>query len=125
MYPTALKELQEGHKRSHWIWYIFPQLQQLGYSYYARSYGISGIDEASAYLENLVLNRRLREVSAMLLDLPINDASEILGNTDSLKLRSSMTLFDAVLPDDVFARVIDKYFNGEKDEQTLTILHIA
>ena len=122
VYPVALRELREGRKRSHWMWYIFPQLKHLGHSYNAKYYGLSGVDEAAAYLAEPVLGQRLREVSTAILNLPTNDAHEVFGGIDSLKLRSSMTLFDLVSPNDVFARVLDKYFNGQRDHRTLTLI---
>ncbi len=122
IYPTALRELREGRKRSHWMWYIFPQLQHLGHSYNAKFYGISGIEEASEYLNNPILAQRLREVSDAILILSTDDAVEVFGSIDSRKLKSSMTLFDIVSPNDIFARVLDKYFNGQRDD--LTINHI-
>ena len=122
VYPVALRELREGRKRSHWMWYIFPQLKHLGHSYNAKYYGLSGVDEAAAYLAEPVLGQRLREVSTAILNLPTNDAHEVFGGIDSLKLRSSMTLFDLVSPNDIFARVLDKYFNGQRDNRTLTII---
>lgn len=122
VYPVALRELREGRKRSHWMWYIFPQLKQLGHSYNSKYYGLSGKDEAAAYLAEPVLGQRLREVSTAILNLPTNDAHEVFGGIDSLKLRSSMTLFDLVSPNDVFARVLDKYFNGQRDNRTLSII---
>lgn len=122
IYPTALKELQEGLKRSHWMWYIFPQLKHLGHSYNSKFYGISGLDEATAYLEHQILGQRLREVSEAIISLPENDAKAIFGGIDAMKLRSSMTLFDAVAPNDIFARVLDKYFNGQRDNRTISII---
>lgn len=122
IYTVALKELKEGRKRSHWMWYIFPHLKHLGRSYNAKYYGISGIEEAAAYLENPVLGQRLREVSMAVLNLPTDNAKEVFGGIDSLKLRSSMTLFDMLSPDDVFARVLDKYFNGQRDNRTVVII---
>lgn len=122
VYPVALRELREGRKRSHWMWYIFPQLKQLGYSYNSKFYGLSGKDEAAAYLVEPVLGQRLREVSTVILNLPTDDAREVFGGIDSMKLRSSMTLFDLVSPNDIFAHVLDKYFNGQRDNRTLTII---
>ena len=122
VYPIALQELREGCKRSHWMWYIFPQLKQLGHSYNSRFYGLSGKDEAAAYLAEPVLGQRLREVSEAILNLPTNDAYEVFGGIDGMKLRSSMTLFDFVSPNGIFARVLDKYFNGQRDKKTLTII---
>lgn len=121
-YQVALKELQEGRKRSHWMWYIFPQLKHLGHSYNAKFYGISGIEEAAAYLQHPVLGQRLREVSETIINLPDNDAEAIFGGIDAIKLRSSMTLFDIESPDDVFSRVLDKYFNGQRDNKTITLI---
>lgn len=123
IYPIVLKELQDGRKRGHWMWYVFPQLKQLGYSFNSKFYGISGIDEATAYLENPVLAQRLREVSETILHIPTNDAVEVFGDIDSSKLRSCMTLFDIVSPNDVFARILDKYFNGQRDSRTIKIIN--
>lgn len=122
IYPIALRELQEGHKRSHWMWYIFPQLRHLGHSYNSKFYGLSGKDEAAAYLADPVLGQRLREVSDVVFNLPTNDACEVFGGIDGMKLRSSMTLFDIVSPNDIFAHILDKYFNGQRDNRTLTII---
>ena len=122
VYPVALRELREGRKRSHWMWYIFPQLKHLGHSYNAKYYGLSGVDEAAAYLAEPVLGQRLREVTTAILNLPTNDAYEVFGGIDGMKLRSSMTLFDIVSPNDIFARVRDKYFNGQRDQRTLTLI---
>lgn len=122
IYPIALQELQEGRKRSHWMWYIFPQLKGLGHSYNSNYYGISGTEEASEYLEDTILGQRLREVSNAILNLATDDAIKVFGDIDSCKLKSSMTLFDLISPNDIFARVLDKYFNGQRDN--LTINHI-
>lgn len=124
VYQIALGELREGRKRSHWMWYIFPQLKHLGHSYNSRFYGLSGKDEAVAYLAEPVLGQRLREVSDVIFNLPTNDAYEVFGGIDGMKLRSSMTLFDIVSPNDIFARVLDKYFNGQRDNRTLTIIKL-
>lgn len=123
VYPIALKELQEGHKRSHWMWYIFPQLKHLGHSHNSKYYGISGIEEATAYLQHPILGPRLREVASTILNLSGNDAEAIFGCIDAMKLRSSMTLFDVVSPNDIFAQVVDKYFNGQRDILTLEIIN--
>lgn len=122
IYPIALQELQGGRKRSHWMWYIFPQLKGLGHSYNSKFYGISGTEEASEYLEDQILGQRLREVSNAILNLPTDDAVEVFGGIDSRKLMSSMTLFDLVSPNDIFARVLDKYFNGQRDNRTVNII---
>ena len=125
MYPMTLLELQRGRKRSHWMWYIFPQIKGLGLSQASQFFAISGADEASAYLADPVLDGRLRAVCRILLNLPGNDSEEIFGNIDSKKLRSSMTLFDAVAPDDIFTEVLDKYYEGKRDKRTLAILSSA
>ena len=122
VYPIALKELQEGRKRSHWMWYIFPQLKYLGHSYNAKYYGISGIAEATAYLQHPILGQRLREVTSAILHLSGNDAEAMFVGIDAMKLRSSMTLFDVVSPNNIFAQVIDKYFNGQSDNRTISTI---
>lgn len=122
VYPIVLKELRDGRKRSHWMWYIFPQLKHLGYSYNAKYYGISGIEEASAYLEHPILGTRLREVTETILNLPDNNAVTIFGGIDAIKLRSSMTLFDYISPNDVFAQVIDKYFDRQRDSKSIKLI---
>ena len=125
IYPIALRELQDGQKRSHWMWYIFPQLKGLGHSYNANYYGVSGTEEASEYLEEQILGQRLREVSAAILNLSTDDAVEVFGGIDSCKLKSSMTLFDIVSPNDIFAQVLDKYFNGQRDNRTINIITVS
>ena len=123
IYPIVLEELRGGRKWGHWMWYIFPQLAQLGYSFNSKFYGISWLDEAAAYLEHPVLARRLREVSEITLNLPTHDATEVFGGIDSQKLCSCMTLFDIVSPDDIFARILEKYFNGQRDRLTIKIIN--
>ncbi len=122
VYPQALEELQDGRKRSHWMWYILPQLAGLGRSYNSNYYGISGLKEAKSYLEHPVLGPRLREVSETILSLPTDNAAEVFGGIDSMKLRSSMTLFDLVSPKDTSARVLEKYFSGCPENHTISIL---
>lgn len=121
-YPRALEEVKNGMKRTHWMWYIFPQITGLGRSSTAEYYAIKDLDEARAYLEDEVLGTRLREISSELLKLETNLPVLVFGSIDALKLNSSMTLFDYVSSDDVFQRVIDKYYDGKKDELTLEIL---
>ena len=121
-YDAALRELRAGEKRSHWIWYIFPQIKGLGHSRNASYYGISGADEAKAYLAHPGLGFRLREATEAVMGIEGRQIQEILPGIDALKFRSSMTLFDAVCPDDIFARALDKYFDGQRDEHTLRLL---
>ncbi len=122
-YERALSEIRSGRKRTHWMWYVFPQLRGLGHSETAYQYGISGLEEARAYLNDPALGARLKEISEALMQLEDKDASCIFGWPDDLKLRSCMTLFSLVSePDSVFHRVLDAYFDGERDERTLMIL---
>ena len=122
-YQTALAEVKAGYKCSHWMWYIFPQLKGLGFSSTAQFYGINGRDEAKAYLEHPVLGARLREITSVLLTLEGKSAVDIFGHTDAMKLRSSMTLFNAVANgEDLFQKVLDKYYEGKADDRTLAML---
>ena len=121
-YETALSEIRSGRKRSHWIWYIFPQIQGLGYSSTAQYYALQDLDEAKAYLEDPVLRERLLEISSALLDLACSDPSAVMGYPDDLKLRSSMTLFALADPDcPVFPAVLRKFYRGEMDERTVAL----
>lgn len=126
-YATALAEIRAGQKRSHWMWYVFPQLDGLGFSSTAHYYGIRDLEEARDYLADPTLGGRLREISAALLDLPTNDAHQVFGSPDDIKLRSCMTLFEVASGAgsegaEVFARVIDKYYAGRRDPRTLALL---
>ena len=123
-YPVALREMKAGHKQSHWIWYIFPQLMELGKSYMAKNFGIQDINEAREYLAHPVLGARLIEITQAILNLNGNNPLHLMGShIDMLKLRSSMTLFAEISPEgSLFHRVLEKYFNGEKDEATLKLL---
>jgi uncharacterized protein (DUF1810 family) len=123
-YVTALAELRAGRKRSHWIWFVFPQIDGLGSSSMARRYAIRSLDEAAAYLADDVLGRRLHECCAALLKLdPSADAAAVLGGIDALKLRSSMTLFALAAPDEpVFTQVLERYYDGHRDAATERIL---
>ena len=122
-YDTALREIRSGRKRSHWMWYIFPQLQGLGYSSTAQYYGIRDLEEAQDYMEHPVLGPRLVEISEALLVLDTSDASAVMGYPDDLKLRSSMTLFELAAPEQpVFGRVLEKYYSGHRDRRTLELL---
>ena len=119
-YQQALVELEHGHKTTHWIWYVFPQLKGLGHSAYAQYYGIADADEASAYLAHPLLDSRLREAAHAVLTHGGKDIEAVMGgHIDTLKLRSSMTLFDAVCPNDVFGKVLDTFYKGNKDELTI------
>jgi uncharacterized protein (DUF1810 family) len=122
-YETALAEIKGGQKRSHWMWYIFPQVAGLGMTDTSRYYAIANITEATDFLTHPELGVRLTNICKALLALETNDAHAVFGSPDDLKLKSSMTLFDAVpatFP--VFAQVLDKYYAGERDEKTLQLL---
>ena len=122
-YGQALSEIRAGNKRSHWIWYIFPQIRGLGYSSTAQFYAIQDLGEAKAYLADPVLRERLLEISGALLGLESSDPSAVMGYPDDLKLRSSMTLFSLAEPDNpVFPAVLRKFFRGERDERTVAIV---
>jgi uncharacterized protein (DUF1810 family) len=124
VYKTVLLELQSGCKQSHWMWFIFPQLAELGRSPTAKFYGICSFDEAKAYLAHPLLGPRLRTcVEALLPWAQRRSALQILGETDSLKLRSSVTLFDLVEPAGRFLTAINLFFEGERDELTLALLN--
>lgn len=118
-YENAKQELAEGRKRTHWIWFIFPQLAVLGHSANAKYYGISGYDEAKAYLEHPILGARLREITLALLQHRGESAVDILGDIDAVKVCSCMTLFDAVSPNDIFQEVLDAFYNGTLDKNIL------
>lgn len=120
-YEIALSEVRNGRKETHWMWYIFPQITGLGMSDIAMYYEIKSLEEARAYLDNKLLGARLLEISNALLELSTNDPIEVFGDIDALKLKSSMTLFSYVSGNDIFDRVIDKYFQGEKDLNTIRI----
>jgi uncharacterized protein (DUF1810 family) len=123
VYPQAFAELRAGSKQSHWMWFIFPQIDGLGSSGTARFYAIKSRDEAQAYLEHPVLGSRLRECCEALLQVPDNNATRILGCPDDLKLRSSMTLFAAVAGNDpVFHKILAKFYGGLQDARTLELL---
>jgi uncharacterized protein (DUF1810 family) len=122
-YQRARAELAAGRKTSHWMWFVFPQIAGLGYSAMAKRYAISGLAEARAYLGHPVLGPRLRECAAIVAGRDGGDADALLGPVDALKLRSSMTLFSAAAPDEaVFADVLARYFDGERDPATLSRL---
>ena len=118
-YDRALSELRDGEKRSHWMWYIFPQIDGLGTSPMSQRYSIKSAAEARAYLDHPVLGPRLRECAAVVCDIVGRSALEIFGSPDDQKLRSCATLFAAVSDDDVFEQVLRKYFDGQPDKETL------
>ena len=121
-YEIALSEIRNGRKQSHWMWYIFPQIQGLGYSSMSQFYAIKDREEAVTYLNHPVLGKRLVEISEVLLNLRENDARKVMGYPDDLKLKSSMTLFYVVSGRAVFKQVLDKYYFGELDEKTVSLL---
>ena len=122
-YDDALREIRGGRKRSHWIWYIFPQLDGLGYSPTAQYYGIRDLEQAKDYMAHPVLGPRLVEISEALLALPSSDPGAVMGYPDDLKLCSSMTLFELAAPDQpVFGKVLDKFYGGRRDPLTLRLL---
>jgi uncharacterized protein (DUF1810 family) len=123
VYVTALAELRQARKTSHWMWFVFPQISGLGRSETARHFALSGLPEAEAYLAHPVLGPRLHECADVLSRLPEADPVEILGPTDAAKLQSSMTLFARAAPDEpVFQDVLDRFFGGQLDENTLSRL---
>ncbi len=118
-YERALSELRAGRKTSHWMWFVFPQVAGLGHSVMAKTYAISSLDEAKAYLDHPLLGPRLLECTRALTALSGQTASAILGSTDAMKLRSSMTLFAQAAPEELlFRQVLDQYFDGMPDEAT-------
>ena len=120
VYEQVLAELRAGRKRSHWMWFVFPQLAGLGRSPMAQRYAIASLDEARAYLAHPLLGPRLRECSALVLAVEGRDIHEIFGAPDDLKFGSSMTLFDAADPSEpVFRDCLHKYFGGRRDRETL------
>ena len=121
-YKTALEEIRNGRKRSHWMWFVFPQLKGLGHSYNADYYGIAGADEARAYRQHPVLRERLREITEALLLLDGLSAKQIFGDVDAMKLRSSMTLFWVATRKGLFRKILDKYYEGKMCDKTLGML---
>lgn len=122
-YAQALAEISAGRKRSHWIWYVFPQVQGLGYSQMCRIYGISGLEEATAYLKDDELRLNLERITRALLAQGSRDAQQVMGHIDALKLRSCMTLFALVEgASPLYRQVVDEFFDGVPDERTLEML---
>ena len=119
VYDRVLGELRSGLKTGHWIWFIFPQVAGLGHSDTSRYFAIGSLDEARAYLAHPVLGARLRQCARLVLETEARTAEDIFGPTDAMKVRSCMTLFHRVAPDDpVFAQVLDRYYDGVADEET-------
>ena len=121
-YEQALEEVRNGRKVWHWIWYVFPQMRGLGHSDRANYYGIADREEAEDYLLNFTLNDRIHEVSEALLQHQNKSAVSIFGALDAMKVQSSMTLFDAISPNDVFGKVLDQFYGGVRDKRTLELL---
>jgi uncharacterized protein (DUF1810 family) len=126
IYGNVLAELKNGRKQNHWMWYIFPQIDGLGYSPTSKHYAIKSKEEARQYLSHPILGRRLLECAETILDIKGRSASEIFCSPDDMKLKSSMTLFACITDSEtVFARVLDKYFHGQRDSKTLNLLDIS
>jgi uncharacterized protein (DUF1810 family) len=123
-YEAAVAELRAGRKRSHWMWFIFPQISGLGQSPVSKTYAIASLAEAAAYLADPVLGARLTECSRILTELTGGTAQDIFGATDAMKLRSSMTLFARAAPEQpLFQQVLDQYFGGQADPATDRLLN--
>ena len=122
-YEHALDEIRAGKKRSHWMWYVFPQFTGLGSSPTSMRYAIKSCDEAEAYLAHPILGRRLAECAEAVLQIRDRSAFEVFGSPDDMKLRSSATLFASLSPEEsVFHRIIDKYFDGKRDDRTIELM---
>lgn len=123
VYSQALSEIRQGRKKTHWMWFIFPQIKGLGYSETSKFFAIKNTAEAVAFLNHPVLGNRLVQICAALYNLEETSANKIFGSPDDLKLKSSMTLFSS-LPDadPVFGLILDKFYNGLKDEKTMDII---
>jgi uncharacterized protein (DUF1810 family) len=122
VYGTALGEIRRGAKRSHWMWFIFPQLAGLGRSETARFYGIESLAEAQAYLAHPILGQRYVECLEALQDLATSDPVNVFGQVDAMKLRSSLTLFEAAKPGPLLGAALDRWFGGERDPKTIALL---
>ena len=122
-FDTALAEIRDGRKESHWMWYIFPQLRGLGYSHAAQYYGLTGLDEARRFSADPLLGENLRTITRALLEQPVRNAFAIFGGTDAMKLRSCMTLFELADPDcGLYAKVLEEFFGGNRDQKTMELL---
>ena len=123
-YETALKEIKNGRKESHWIWYIFPQLKGLGSSAKSTLYGIENAEEARLYYEDAYLGEKFREICQALLECKSNSPLEVMGYVDAFKLQASMTLFYIATGDELFKKVLDKFYEGKQHPQTVGCLYI-
>ena len=125
-YFTALSEIKSGQKRSHWMWYIFPQIAGLGFSETSKFYAIKNLEEAKEFLHHPILGMRLKEISNELIKLDEANANKVFGSPDDLKLKSCMTLFSMVedQPDNVFEKVLNKFFNGKPDNRTIDLVKV-
>ena len=121
-YQLALEEVRASKKLSHWIWYIFPQMYGLGHSCYANLYGISDKKEAEDYLKHKILGKRLREITIALLGHNGCPVEDIFGDLDAMKVKSCMTLFDVICPDDIFAEVLNKFYANKRCALTIRML---
>ncbi len=125
-YRQALSEIKAGRKRSHWMWYVFPQFEGLGSSPTSRHYAIKSVEEAAAYVAHPVLGSRLLECAEAALRVEGRSAYDIFGSPDDMKLRSSATLFASISPEgSIFHQIIDKYFGGQRDERTIALMTSA
>jgi uncharacterized protein (DUF1810 family) len=124
-FQIALSEIKAGRKRSHWMWYIFPQIRGLGFSETSKYYAIQSIDEAKEFLNHPELGQNLISITSELLKLNNTDATSIFGKPDNMKLFSCMTLFSIISPENsIFKKVLDKFFNGQKDDNTIQLIKI-
>lgn len=121
-YQIALEEIKQGHKQSHWMWYIFPQIHGLGMSSMSVYYSIKSKQEAIEYMKHPLLSKNLIEITKVLCTLNTNDSIKVFGTIDSIKLQSCMTLFNEIKPNELFQKVLNKYYDGNKDLKTLQIL---
>lgn len=123
-FENALAEIKSGKKESHWMWYVFPQIKGLGFSQMSIYYSIQDIKEAKDYLDHPILGSRLKDITLEVLALKENNATRVFGIPDNLKLKSSMTLFASVdtSDDNIFVKVLQKFFNGEFDEKTIDLI---
>jgi uncharacterized protein (DUF1810 family) len=125
IYQDVIRELGRGRKQSHWMWFIFPQIDGLGFSVTSKYYALKSVEEARQYLDHTVLGSRLRQCTELVLQTNGKNVSDIFEYPDDMKLHSSMTLFDFAEPDSIFARVLEKYFDGKRDKKTIEIVGLV